>query len=107
MNEVHIRTRIRDSRQRLLFVGIALVLRNVWVWLHLKLAKGKWDEEPIAFGYLFFVLFRVPAIGGLLGGIVSNTRHQLFLSALYLYTTKNLVVDGFSEASFQQAFQPR
>jgi putative transposase len=49
MNEARIRTCTRDPRQRLLFVGIALVLRNVWVWLHFKLAKGKWDEEPRLF----------------------------------------------------------
>jgi hypothetical protein len=30
-------------------VGIALVLRNVWVWLHFRLAKGKWTEEPQLF----------------------------------------------------------
>ena len=29
--------------------GIALVLRNVWVWLHFKLAKGKWTAEPQLF----------------------------------------------------------
>lgn len=46
MNEARIRTCTRDPRMRLLFVGIALVLRNVWVWLHFKLAKEKWSEEP-------------------------------------------------------------
>lgn len=45
MNEARIRTCTRDPRLRLLFVGIALVLRNVWVWLHFKLAKAKWSEE--------------------------------------------------------------
>jgi hypothetical protein len=49
MNEARIRTCTRDPRQRLLFAGIALVLRNVWVWLHFKLAKGKWSEEPRLF----------------------------------------------------------
>lgn len=34
MNQGRIRTCTRDVRLRLLFVGIALVLRNVWVWLH-------------------------------------------------------------------------
>ena len=28
---------------------IALVLRNVWVWIHFKLAKGKYSEEPQLF----------------------------------------------------------
>jgi putative transposase len=49
MNEARIRTCTRDPGQRLLFVGIALVLRNVWVWLHFKLAKGKWNDEPQVF----------------------------------------------------------
>ena len=54
MNEARIKTCTRDPRLRLLFVGIALVLRNIWVWLHFKLAKGKWDEEP----QLFLLLLR-------------------------------------------------
>lgn len=49
MNEARIRTCTRDPGQRLLFVGIALVLRNVWVWLHFTLAKGKWNDEPQLF----------------------------------------------------------
>lgn len=49
MNEARIKTSTRDPAQRLLFVGIALVLRNVWVWLHFKLAKGKWAPEPTVF----------------------------------------------------------
>ena len=49
MNEARIKTSTRDPAQRLLFVGVALVLRNVWVWLHFKLAKGKWDPEPRIF----------------------------------------------------------
>lgn len=35
MNQARIRTTSRDPRRRLLFVGIALVLRNVWAWIHL------------------------------------------------------------------------
>lgn len=54
MNEARIRTCTRDPRLRLLFVGIALVLRNVWVWLHFQLAKGKWTDDP----QLFFELLR-------------------------------------------------
>lgn len=49
MNEARIKTCTRDPGQRLLFVGIALVLRNVWVWLHFTLAKGKWSPEPQVF----------------------------------------------------------
>jgi putative transposase len=34
LNQARIRTSTRDPILRLLFVGIALILRNVWVWLH-------------------------------------------------------------------------
>ena len=49
MNEARIKTCTRDPRQRLLFVGIALVLRNVWVWIHFRFAKGKYSAEPQLF----------------------------------------------------------
>jgi hypothetical protein len=35
MHQARIRTSTRDPLLRLLFVGLALILRNVWVWLHL------------------------------------------------------------------------
>lgn len=43
-NEARIKTCTRNPPLRLLFVGVALVLRNVWVWLDFRLAKGKWSE---------------------------------------------------------------
>ena len=49
MNEARIKTSTRHPAERLLFVGVALVLRNVWVWLHFKLAKGRSDPEPRVF----------------------------------------------------------
>ena len=49
MNEAKIKTCTRDPRLRLLFVGIALVLRNVWVWIHFRFAKGKYSNEPQLF----------------------------------------------------------
>jgi hypothetical protein len=54
MNEARIKTCTRDPLQRLLFVGIALVLRNIWVWLHFRFAKEKHSEEP----QVFLVLLR-------------------------------------------------
>jgi putative transposase len=54
MNEARIKTCARDPRVRLLFVGIALVLRNVWVWIHFRFAKHKYSEEP----ELFLALLR-------------------------------------------------
>ncbi len=49
MHEARIKTCTRNPALRLLFVGIALVLRNVWVWIHFRLAKGKFSEEPELF----------------------------------------------------------
>ena len=34
LHEARIKTSTRDPLLRLLFVGIALLLRNVWVWVH-------------------------------------------------------------------------
>jgi hypothetical protein len=34
LHQARIRTTTRDPLLRLLFVGVALILRNVWVWLH-------------------------------------------------------------------------
>ena len=34
LHEARIRTTTRNPELRLLFVGLALILRNVWVWLH-------------------------------------------------------------------------
>jgi IS4 transposase len=34
LQQARIRTCTRQPQQRLLFVAVALLLRNVWVWLH-------------------------------------------------------------------------
>jgi hypothetical protein len=71
MNEARIRTCTRSPRERLLFVGIALVLRNVWVWLHFRFATGKWSDEPQLFLELLrfaeMLLWIAQSVGKLLG----------------------------------------
>ena len=37
MEQARIRTSTRDPLLRLLYVGVALILRNVWAWLHWEL----------------------------------------------------------------------
>jgi len=37
MHQARIRTSTRDPLLRLLYVGVALILRNVWAWLHWEL----------------------------------------------------------------------
>jgi hypothetical protein len=41
LNQTRIRTSSRSPLLRLLWVGLALVLRNVWVWLHWEVLAGK------------------------------------------------------------------
>ena len=47
MHQGRIRTTTRNPVVRLLYVGVALVLRNVWVWLHYTLLA---DAAPRAAG---------------------------------------------------------
>ncbi len=71
MHEARIKTCTRDPKLRLLFIGIALVLRNIWVWLHFKLAKGKWSEEP----KLFLKLLRFREMLLWIGQVVGRLLH--------------------------------
>ena len=89
MNEARIKTCTRDPRLRLLFVGIALVLRNVWVWLHFKLAKGKWSDPPKLFLELLrfgeMLLWIAQVVGRLLGA----DQHQGIDRETYQRITEN------------------
>lgn len=40
VNQARMRTSTRDPVVRLLYVGLALLLRNVWVWLHYAVLSG-------------------------------------------------------------------
>lgn len=76
MNEARINTCTRDPAQRLLFVGIALVLRNVWVWLHFKLAKAKWSDEPELFLELLRFREMLLWIGQVVGQMLGADEKQ-------------------------------
>ena len=55
MHQARIRTCTRDPLLRLLYVGIALLLRNVWVWLHWQvLAHRQRGGRRIDLGRLSF-----------------------------------------------------
>jgi hypothetical protein len=55
MHQARIRTCTRDPLLRLLYVGIALLLRNVWVWLHWQvLAHRQRGGRRIDLGCLSF-----------------------------------------------------
>ncbi len=41
MNEAKARTTTKDVRYRLLLIGVALLLRQAWVWLTALLAKAR------------------------------------------------------------------
>ncbi len=55
LHQARIRTSTRSPLLRLLYVGIALILRNVWVWLHLRvLAKRQRGGRRINLALLRF-----------------------------------------------------
>ena len=55
MHQARIRTCTRDPLLRLLYVGVALILRNVWVWLHWQvLAHGQRGGRRMDLGRLSF-----------------------------------------------------
>ena len=55
LHQARIRTTTRDPVRRLLYVGIALILRNVWVWLHqLVLARPRRGSREIRLDLLRF-----------------------------------------------------
>jgi len=89
MNEARIKTCTRDPRLRLLFVGIALVLRNVWVWLHFKLAKGKWNEEPELFLELLRFREMLLWIGQVVGRMLGADQSQGLDRETYQRFTEN------------------
>ena len=76
MHEARIKTCTRDPKLRLLFVGIALVLRNIWVWLHFKLARGKWSEAPKLFLKLLRFREMLLSIGQVVGRLLHADEKQ-------------------------------
>jgi putative transposase len=89
MNEARIKTCTRDPRLRLLFVGIALVLRNVWVWLHFKLAKEKWSEVPQLFLRLLRFREMLLWIGQVVGRLLGADQKQGIEYETYQRLTQN------------------
>ncbi len=55
MHQARIRTSTRDPLLRLLYVGVALILRNVWAWLHWEvLAQPRRGGRRLDLGQLTF-----------------------------------------------------
>jgi DDE family transposase len=55
MNQARIRTCTKDPLLRLLYVGIALVLRNVWVWFHYEiLSERRRGHRRVDLGQMSF-----------------------------------------------------
>ena len=71
LHQARIRTSTRDPAQRLLDVGIALILRNVWVWLHqMVLARPRRGGREIRLDLLRFrrmLLWLTHVVEGTLG----------------------------------------
>jgi hypothetical protein len=55
MRQAHIYTCTRQPHLRLFFVAVALILRNVWVWIHqMRLAEGTGDNVTLHLELLRF-----------------------------------------------------
>jgi hypothetical protein len=55
MREARVSTCTRNPRLRLFFVAVALLLRNLWVWIHgTKLAEGAYDNLTLHLDLLRF-----------------------------------------------------
>jgi len=55
LEQARIRTSTRDPLLRLLYVGVALILRNVWAWLHWEvLSRPRRGGRRIDLGQLTF-----------------------------------------------------
>lgn len=55
LGQARIRTSTRDPLRRFLFVGVALILRNVWVWIHLMiLAKHQGNAVSLKLSAMTF-----------------------------------------------------
>ena len=71
LHQARIRTSTRDPALRLLYVGIALILRNVWVWLHqMVLARPRRGSREIRLDLLRFrrmLLWLTHVVEGTLG----------------------------------------
>ncbi|MCA1671842.1 MAG: transposase [Actinobacteria bacterium] len=71
MNQARIRTCTRDPLLRLLFVGIALILRNVWVWLHMMLLstprRGRRELRLASLRLRTMLLWLIHLVENLLG----------------------------------------
>ncbi len=71
LHQARIRTSTRDPALQLLYVGIALILRNVWVWLHqMVLARPRRGSREIRLDLLRFrrmLLWLTHVVEGTLG----------------------------------------
>ncbi len=90
MHEARIKTCTRDPALRLLFVGIALVLRNVWVWLHFQLAKDKSTDEPKLFLKLLRFREMLLWIGQVVGRMLGADQIQGIDRETYQRVTENV-----------------
>ena len=55
MRQARIYTCTRNPRLRLFFLAVALILRNIWVWIHLtRLAEGSGDKLTLHLELLRF-----------------------------------------------------
>lgn len=79
VHQARIRTSSRKPALRLLFMGVALVLRNVWVWLHAEvMAQPQRGARPLRLHSLRFARL-------LLWLLIEVARHYRLLRNIPVY----------------------
>jgi putative transposase len=79
LHQARVRTCTRDPLLRLLYVGIALLLRNVWVWLHWEvLSQPRRGGRVIDLNQLVFreMLLGLQHLAEALFGVCDDTRSK-------------------------------
>jgi len=76
MNQARIFTTTQNPASRFLYIGIALVLRNIWVWLHYQLAKDKRKNELETHHELLPFRDMLAWLSHVIIHILGNDQHQ-------------------------------
>jgi hypothetical protein len=79
VHQARLRASSRNQALRLLFVGVALVLRNVWVWLHVEVIaqpkRGALQLRPQSLCFACLLLWLM----------VEIARHHRLLRTIPVY----------------------
>ncbi|MDB5346389.1 MAG: transposase [Schlesneria sp.] len=91
LNQARIRTCTRDPKLRLLFVAVALLLRNVWVWIHGTVLGRQSGERP----ELRLKRLRFPRLLDWLARLIEQQLHNHSPRMSFILESTNLKLLNF------------